>query len=162
MSNSRLSLAVHILTCLAEFTRPWDVETSERIAHSVNTNPVILRRLLGAMEKEQLVTVQRGANAGWRLARKPEEITLLDVYRAVEPGELFALHHTPPNSRCCVGAGICPALADVYAGAQQALEENLARTTLADIHRATLTASAAKGVYGKPVVQQREMEHPSL
>jgi Rrf2 family protein len=161
VSNSRLSLAVHILTCLVEFASPWEVETSERIARSVNTNPVILRRLLGTMEKEHLVTVQRGANAGWKLARKPEEITLLDVYRAVESGALFALHHTPPNSRCRVGAGIGSALTDVYAGAQQALEEELARTTIADICRATLAASAAKGVYGKPLAQHREMEHPS-
>lgn len=158
MSNSRLSLAVHILTWMAEFAHPWDVETSDRIAHSVNTNPVILRRLLGAMEKAHLVTVQRGAHAGWKLARKPEEITLLDVYRAVEPAPLFELHHTPPNYRCRVGAGICPALTDIYANAQQALEQDLARTTIADIRRSALAASAAISEFTGLPAREREAE----
>src|SRR6266568_1245529 len=90
-ANSRLSLAVHTLTWMAKFKDEYEYATSERMARSVNTNPVILRGLLGMMEKQHLVCVQRGSNAGWKLARTPEEITLLDVYRAVKPHSLFAL-----------------------------------------------------------------------
>jgi DNA-binding IscR family transcriptional regulator len=123
---------------MARFEDVYEFATSERIARSVNTNPVILRGLLGMMEKQHLVSVQRGSNAGWKLARKPEEITLLDVYRAVKPHSLFSLHHTPPNQRCIIGCGISPVLNDVYANIQSTLDQELARTTIADILRDTL------------------------
>ena len=142
-ANSRLTLAVHALAWLAQFGDRYEFATSERIARSVNTNPVILRGLLGMMEKQHLVTVQRGSNAGWKLARKPEEITLLDVYRAVKPDALFSLHHTPPNERCIIGHGIGPALNKVYANVQNALDQELARTTIADVLRDTVIAEAA-------------------
>lgn len=142
-ANSRLSLAVHTLTWMAKYKDEYEYATSERMARSVNTNPVILRGLLGMMEKQHLVCVQRGSNAGWKLARTPEEITLLDVYRAVKPHSLFALHHTPPNERCLIGCGIGPVLEGVYANAQSALDQELARTTIADILRDTLTATTA-------------------
>ena len=142
-ANSRLTLAVHTLTLLAQLRDESEFVTSERIARSVHTNPVILRGLLGIMEKEHLVNVQRGSNAGWQLARRPEEITLLDVYNAVESHTLFALHHTPPNPLCVVGCGISPALEDVYANTQRALEQELARTTIADLLRTTLAHTAA-------------------
>ena len=75
--------------------------------------------------------MQRGSNAGWKLARQPEEITLLDIYRAVKPDALFALHHTPPNPRCNIACGIQPVLTNVYANVQNALDQELARTTIA-------------------------------
>jgi Rrf2 family protein len=142
-ANSRLTLAVHTLTWMARYGEVRGFVTSEQIAGSVHANPVILRGLLGMMEKEHLVRVQRGTNAGWKLARKPEEITLLDVYRAVKPQPLFSLHHTPPNPSCSIGCGIVPTLKDVYANVQDALDQELARTTIADILCDTLAAAAA-------------------
>lgn len=142
-ANSRLTLAVHTLTWMAHYKDEYEFATSERMARSVHANPVILRGLLGSMEKQHLVRVQRGSNAGWQLARKPEEITLLDVYQAVGPHTLFALHHTPPNPRCPIGSGVGPALEHIYTHAQGTLEQELARTTIADVLRDTLTATAA-------------------
>ena len=68
-ANSRMTVAVHILSfmILWQQRRP-EPATSERIAHSVNTNPVVIRRLLGLLQKGGLVKSQRGVNAGWRLA----------------------------------------------------------------------------------------------
>jgi Rrf2 family protein len=143
-ANSRLTLAVHTLTWMARHGDLYGFVTSEQIAGSVHANPVILRGLLGMMEKQHLVRVQRGTNAGWKLARKPEEITLLDVYRAVKPNPLFSLHHTPPNPRCTIGCGIGPTLEDVYANVQSALDQELACTTIADILRDTLAAAATQ------------------
>jgi Rrf2 family protein len=142
-ANSRLTLAVHTLTWLTRFRDQYEFATSERIAESVKANPVILRGLLGMMEKHHLVNVQHGSNAGWQIAREPEEITLLDVYRAVKPDALFALHHTQPNQQCVIGCGIGNTLEHVYANAQDALDRELARTTIADILRETLAISAA-------------------
>lgn len=154
-ANSRLSLAVHTLTLLIRPTSLDEFMTSERIAYSVNTNPVILRGLLGMMEKQHLVSVQRGSNAGWKLARKAEDITLLDVYRAVKPDEVFALHHTPPNQECVVGCGIGSALGDIYENVQSTLEQELARTTIADVRLSALAATSA-------IKQQQAQEARSI
>lgn len=149
-ANSRLTLAVHALTLMAWPGRlnAGEFATSQQIAHSVNANPVTLRELLGMMEKQHLVNVQRGSNAGWQLARKPEEITLLDVYHAVKPHTLFSLHHTPPNPRCAIGHGVGPVLQKVYTDIQDTLEQELACTTIADILRDTLA--------NPPVLQQEK------
>lgn len=143
-ANSRLTLAVHVLTWLAHHRDQYEFATSERIARSVNTNPVILRGLLGLMEKQHLVHVQHGSNAGWQIARDPAKITLLEVYRSVKPHMLFALHHTQPNQQCVIGSGIGSTLEEVYANIQGALDQELARTSIADVLR-SVTASAATG-----------------
>ncbi|GHO46671.1 Rrf2 family transcriptional regulator [Ktedonospora formicarum] len=149
-ANSRLTIASHALVVIAhrlqKYGEQYDFCTSQEIADSVNTNPVILRELLGMMEKQHLVRVQRGCNAGWKLARQPEEITLLDVYHAVKPGSVFAMHHTPPNPHCQVGNGISSVLKGVYANVQHTLEQELANTTIADILRDSLAGSSTYNV----------------
>ena len=138
-ANSRLTIAVHALAWLAlAQRRGTDRLTSDQVAASVNTNPVILRRSLGSLERAGLVLVRRGAGAGWSLARPPERITLLDVYDAVESDPLFALHHTEPNLSCPVGHGIRPALSGVYAAVEADLRRALARTSVADVLERTL------------------------
>jgi Rrf2 family protein len=95
MISSRVAVAVHVLAYMA--WKRSEAVTSERIAASVNTNPVVVRRIVGALRNAGMVTVQPGVGGGATLAREPRDITLLDVYRAVEDGdELFSLH---PQSR---------------------------------------------------------------
>ena len=106
--------------------RGQELLTSEQVAASVNTNPVIIRRSLGDLRRAGLVDVRHGAGAGWSLARAPEEITLLDVYEAVEQEPLFGMHRTEPNLECPVGRGIRPALGDIYGGIEQTLRHELA------------------------------------
>jgi Rrf2 family protein len=137
--NSRLTIAVHALAWLALARRRGkDVLTSEQVAASVNTNPVVIRRSLGDLRRAGLVEVRHGAGAGWSLARDAEDITLLDVYHAVEHEPLFALHHTEPNLECPVGRGIRPALSAVYGGIEQTVRRELGRTSIADVLRETL------------------------
>jgi len=135
-ANSRLTIAIHALTWLAlARRRGHEVLTSDQVAASVNTNPVILRRSLGDLRRAGLVEVRHGAGSGWRLAREPAAITLLDVYDAVGPEPLFALHHTEPNLECPVGRGIRPALGHVYGVIEQAVRSELAGTSIADVLR---------------------------
>ena len=82
----------------------------------------------------------RLCRAGWSLARRPEDITVLEVHDAVTPEPLFAMHHTEPNFECPVGRGIQPALHGLYRGAERALREELAGTSIADVLRQTLRA----------------------
>src|SRR5437763_13957245 len=105
--SSRFAVAVHALTLLGSEDGPL---TSEFIAGSVNTNPVVIRRVLAALRTAKLVASKGGASGGWRLTRAPSAITLRDVYRAVEGPSLFALPEQPPNPACPVGSTIQAAL----------------------------------------------------
>jgi Rrf2 family protein len=135
-ANSRLTIAVHVLTwmTLAQ-RRGQELLTSDQVAASVNTNPVIIRRSLGDLRRAGLVEVRHGPGAGWSLARAAEEISLLDVYNAVEQQPLFGMHRTEPNLECPVGRGIRPTLDHVYGGVEQTMRSELRRTSIADILR---------------------------
>lgn len=139
-TNSRMSVAVHVLAWIAFDRRGTDKEiaTSERIATSVNTNPVVIRRTLGQLKAARLVNGSRGRPDGWQLARDAAHITLLDVYRATGEAEIFSLPAAPPDAQCYVGYGIQDVLAGVYSDAQQALFKELERVTIADILRDAL------------------------
>lgn len=107
--------------------------TSEYIAESVNTHPVFMRRILGMLNKAGLVTSQAGVGGGWRLRKAPEEITLLEVYRAVDENHLLSLHHRSPNPRCLIGGNIQSSLKGIFGEAERALEQVLDRRTIADV-----------------------------
>jgi Rrf2 family protein len=127
-ANSRFAIAVHILTLMARSSD--EPLKSELVACSVNTNPVVIRRILCALAKARLVTSQTGAAGGSRLARKPNQITLLDVYRAVDAGEVFSLHPQPPNEECPVGMNIEAVLGDILGEVDQAIERVLAKISI--------------------------------
>ncbi|WP_100486074.1 Rrf2 family transcriptional regulator [Sporolactobacillus pectinivorans] len=130
MINSRVAVAIHILVLIA--SKPHDDLPSDYIASSVNTNPVVIRRILGMLRKAGLIHTTIG-KAGASLSRSPAEISLLDVYRAVEPDdELFAVHENP-NPHCPVGKRINSVLDEAFHGAQSALEMKLAGQNIQDI-----------------------------
>jgi Rrf2 family protein len=140
-SSSRFTVALHVLTLLAyERDRPL---TSEYVAGSVNTNPVVIRRILADLRRAKLVGSRGGGGGGWSLLRAPAAITLRDVYRAVEGPALFPLHPQQPNPRCPVGHDIQRVLAEQYELANQALEARLAATTIADLRAGIDPASPA-------------------
>ena len=140
-ANSRLTIAAHALAWIGLYQRQGhEVATSEQIATSANTNPVVIRRLLGELRRAGLVESRRGVGAGWTLARDLESMTLLDVYEAVEPGPLFALHRATPDPGCVVGHGIQPAMRRVYDGIEETLRRELARVTLQDVLQDVLAA----------------------
>jgi Rrf2 family protein len=142
--NSRYTIALHVLTWMAVVARKGgDLVTSDEIAGSVNTNPVFLRRVLGPLREAGLVSSQRGAGAGWRLARPATEITLAQVYHAMADQPLFAMHHGEPNPDCPIGHGIRPALTPLYQAAEDALTRQLAATTIEDLLVDTLRQHAA-------------------
>ncbi|HFH9838243.1 TPA: Rrf2 family transcriptional regulator [Streptococcus suis] len=132
--SSRFTIASHILVLLA-LEGEKEKQTSTSIAGSVGVNPVIIRNILAQLKQARLVQVARGVG-GARLAQAPEDITLLQVYQAVElfgeKGQLFAFHEQP-NPKCQVGRNIHPLLDDRLEEAQHALEKELGKTTIADL-----------------------------
>ena len=139
MKNSRFTVATHILTVLSLIDQifPGEPVKSHQIAESVNTNPIIIRRILGKLRKVGLVEVQGGATGGTRLARDPDQISLLDVYLAIEEDELFAMHPNVPSETCPVGSTIKPILAEVYSEVDDAVEGVLKDMTIGDMFRKT-------------------------
>jgi Rrf2 family protein len=129
--SSRFTVALHVLTLLAYLGS--ETATSEFIAGSVNTNAVVIRRLLALLRKVGLVSSKGGPGGGWHLAVPAKRITLREIFRAVESEGLFPLHAGQPNPRCPVGRTIQAALMTRYQEAQLALEDDLARTTVADL-----------------------------
>jgi Rrf2 family protein len=125
-------MAVHVLTVLAYHNKDQRV-TSTCLASSVNTNPVVVRRLLLALQAARLVKTRRGAGFGSRLARAPGRIHLAQVYRAVETDEPFVMPRGKPNPDCPVGQCIQAELRHIFLSARAALERELAKTTLADV-----------------------------
>ena len=142
-SNSRFAIAVHILTLMAQAKD--EPLKSEEVACSVNTNPVVIRRLLCALSKAQLVVSQTGAQGGSRLARQPSQITLLEVYRAVDAGEIFALHSQPPNAKCPIGMNIEAALSSILEEVEMGVERVLEKITIDKVLKSIVPRAQPKG-----------------
>jgi Rrf2 family protein len=130
-ANSQFSVAVHVLAMIASAGQ--DNVKSEYIAASVNTNAVVIRRLLGQLSQAGLVLSQTGASGGTRLAKPAGEITLSEIYKAVSCGEVFALHHNPPNQDCPVGRGIESVLCSLQKEIDRSVGEKLGQYTLASV-----------------------------
>lgn len=130
--SSRFTVAVHILSLI--YISKDNVCTSEWIAGSVNTNPVVIRRITGKLKNAGLINVHPGAGGAF-LLKDLAQITLLDIYNAVEVVEedgLFQMHEQP-NPNCPVGANIHSVLELILSRAQAAMEQILADITMKDI-----------------------------
>lgn len=124
-------MAVHILGMLAKSVD--DNVKSECIAGSVNTNPVVIRRLLGQLNQANLVVSQTGSTGGTRLARSPDDITLDEIYKAVSCGEVFALHGRAANQDCPIGKNIEAVLCNLQKVIDKTVGEKLSQYTLASV-----------------------------
>lgn len=132
--SSRFTIAIHVFACIETFGAQRNV-TSDFLAKSVNTNPVIIRKLLAQLKSAGLVTVRRGSGGSTAVAKPLRQITLLDVYRAVEcveNGCLFHFHEEP-NPDCPVGQNIHRVLDCRLNSIQSAMEAEMAKYTLADV-----------------------------
>ena len=130
-TNSRFTIAIHILTILAY--KQYERVTSAMISKSVTTNPVVIRRLLGDLKKAGLVLPHKGSHGGWELKRNPQDISLRDVYTAVSGGGLFSLHHQLPNQDCLIGKTIQSTLKIFFQDAEDAMTTRLQESTIADV-----------------------------
>lgn len=130
--SSRFSVGIHLLTLL-ELNKDG-TNTSEFLASSVNTNPVVVRKIMGMLKKAGLVSVRPGV-AGAKLGKELSKITLYDVYKAVnvvKDKELFSLHGNP-NPQCPVGKNIQHTIEPIFNSAQLAMEKVLENVTIEDI-----------------------------
>lgn len=128
--STKLSDTLHILAFLS--LGADERLSSVRIAKSVKTNPAYIRQLMVSLKNAGIITNTQGqANAS--LTRPPEEITMLDVYRAVEGNKPLLHMDVDTNPECGVGIHIQLSIADFYQEVQLAAEEKMASITLRDI-----------------------------
>ena len=132
LSSSRFIVAVHALSVLARYAGKGPV-CSALVAESVHTNPVVIRRLMTELEKAKLVRSVAGRSGGFELDRGAGNITLADVYHAVEDENVFRMHKSDPNSTCPVAAQLGKILNAPLRAAECALHSSLAKTTLSDV-----------------------------
>ena len=131
--TSKFTAAVHILTCIDIFDGQMRV-TSDFLSGSTGVNAVIVRNVLGQLRNAGIVETRQGSG-GAHLAKALDEITLYDIYKAVDCVDdegLFHFHENP-NAECPVGRNIHKAMDGRLSAAQAALENELKSTTLAQV-----------------------------
>ena len=130
--TSRFTVAVHTLLVIYTFGKEQKV-TSDFIAASVRVNPVVIRRTLSSLKAAGMIDVKAGSG-GASIVKDLKDITLFDVYRAVDSvdGDIFHFHENP-NPACAVGKNIHAVLDTHLADAQRALENELKKVTLYDL-----------------------------
>ncbi len=128
--NSRLSLALHTLGHMV--LDPDRVQTSADIAAHAGTNPVVVRRVLGRLRKAGLLTSEKGASGGWRLACDPNNITLADVYLALDEC-IFVTGKDEHAPVCAVEHALHRRISRVMTEVEQNLVKRLSETTISDI-----------------------------
>ncbi|EMJ97817.1 Rrf2 family transcriptional regulator [Leptospira alstonii] len=133
--TSRFTVAIHILSLLS--LGEGKTKTSEELAESVNTNPVVIRKILSLLKNRGIVRNQMGPNGGYVLAKAPSTINLKEIYEAIDE-KIFQMHSKSPNKKCICGHAIQPILSKVYEKAQKVLEEELGSTNLDLITREIL------------------------
>ncbi|WP_224825635.1 Rrf2 family transcriptional regulator [Cognatishimia sp. MH4019] len=129
--NSRLSLALHTLSHMAG--SPDRLRTSAEIAEHSGTNPVVVRRVLGKLRQAGLLISEKGHSGGWRLALKPEDITLADVYLALDE-RMVATNEPSEASVCSVEYALHERVSRVLEEIEESLVRKLSETVISDVH----------------------------
>ena len=128
--DTKFSTAIHMLILVSEAEQPMN---SEQIATSVGTNASYIRKVASRLSRAGIIEGQRG-RSGFGLLKAPTDISLLDVYRAVEETDdvhVFDIHQNPSDV-CIVGRNIRPVLSGMFRHAEQVVEDELSGATLAD------------------------------
>lgn len=130
--DSRLSGILHCLLHLAEMGEP---ATSEWLAQAMQTNPVVVRRLMAGLRDAGFVASAKGHGGGWVLSCSLEEITLRDIHEAVGAPALLAVGHREESPGCLVEQAVNAALEQAYREAEAVVLERLGAVTVATLSR---------------------------
>lgn len=129
-ANSRFAMATHIMTALASED---GTKSSADLADSLNTNPVVVRRILSELHKARLLETEPGRFGGSKLAKQADAISLYDIYAAVDESELFAYNPNDPNKKCSLSCKMKSVLSPIFQSANKALANQLKKIKLSDL-----------------------------
>jgi len=130
--NQQFAFAVHILAMLACSGKTVDSRT---VAASVNTNPVVIRRLLLALRRAGLIETSAGKRGGARLKKSPTQVSLLDVYKAIQARPAIAVNERHPFKKCPVSCSMQHIMEKISEGTENAMRDHLRRITLSQVVR---------------------------
>lgn len=128
--DTRLSSLLHLLLHMADAR---DALTSDRLARMLDTNPVVVRRMMSGLRQAGLVVSEKGHGGGWVLKRELADISLADVHAALGKPGLFAFGNRNDDPQCLVERSVNDRLAETMRAAQALVTQKLAAVTLADI-----------------------------
>ena len=131
--NTQFSIAVHMMATLGVGCEREGQMTSTELAESVNAAPSFVRRVLSKLAKAGLVQTRTGKSGACSLAKKAKDISLLEIYEAVEAPKAFAIHSYPNQKACRVSCNIKSSMERVLDRTQKSMEQTLGRTTLAEL-----------------------------
>lgn len=150
--DSRLSGVLHVLLHMAEHGGPM---TSEVLARAMETNPVVIRRIMAGLRDEGYVQSEKGHGGGWTLARELSTITLRDVYRALGCPSLLAMGNRTESPGCLVEQAVNAALGKSFREAEELLLERFGEVTLAALAADVRKRTPTHGVRGKRAKESR-------
>lgn len=131
--TSKFTIAVHVITAI-DYFKDHEKVTSNFLAGSVGANPVIVRNVMGNLKEAGIIDISQG-KSGITLAKKLDDITFYDIYKAVDSVSdegLFHFHENP-NANCPVGRNIHKAVDEKLLKVQQAMEAEMKQITLSDV-----------------------------
>jgi len=128
--DSRLSRVLHVLVHLEAFGHPV---TSDTIAKMLGTNPVVVRRTMALLRRQGYVESIKGHNGGWSLARPLDNITLLDIHRALIENSVFTIGLTDEHTDCSIEQAVNHALQDAMDEAEALMLKRFGEVTLAQL-----------------------------
>src|ERR1700720_4681444 len=131
VKSVQFTVAAHIMAALG--FRNGEEIPSATLAESVNADPTFVRKSLSKLSKAGLIVTTRGKNGASTLTRSPEQVTLLDIYRASAAPPTFAIHNYPVEKRCPISRNIKGYMSSVLKKGQNSFEISLDRITLADV-----------------------------
>lgn len=131
VASSKLAVALHVVTALGY--NDGVLVTSDRLAESVKTNPVVIRRILADLAHAGIVEARRGKSGGATLARPASSIRLVDIYRAVEGVASFCAPPKQGNPSCVVASCMPALIHELIQDVDHAIQERLGSYTVADL-----------------------------
>lgn len=137
--DTKFSVALHVLTMISESEKTL---SSEDLARSVGTNASYIRKIITLLKKADILSSQRG-KPGYQITRPAENISLLDIYLAVQESRSINLFHTHRNvnEECPVGAHIIRAVSPIFRETEARLAQDLAQQTLRQVISNLYTAA---------------------
>ncbi|TXI64781.1 MAG: Rrf2 family transcriptional regulator [Flavobacterium sp.] len=128
MISGKFAISIHILTLLAKF--PDEYLSSEFIASSINLNPVLVRKEIANLKKNQIVMSKEGKNGGTKLNISPSKVTLKQIFESTFEEISLGFSKNEPNPKCPVGKEINQNLSTLYTTLNDSVMKQLEATTL--------------------------------
>ncbi|MEO1049540.1 MAG: Rrf2 family transcriptional regulator [Bacteroidota bacterium] len=125
-TNGKFTVAIHICTYMHYSGK--ELVTSQQIADSVKTNPVVIRRIIAKLREAGIIGSIAGAKGGFFLNKPVEQITLWDIYLAVKENDLF--YKPKPNPDCAVGSNLASLVDDSFEAAELSMKGALSNTNI--------------------------------